>query len=176
VWDVGCSIEEIAMRQRALRMLCLTVSLLATGPAVAQEPSQEALTAARELVVVIKAGDQFKAVLPAIVQALKPAVVQGRAAIERDFDAIMTVLVEGMGARASELSEPLAGVYARNFTAAELRELIVFYRSPAGQKLVDRTPVLAQQSMAVGQQFATRLMEDLKGRVTEELRKRGHPL
>jgi uncharacterized protein len=162
------------MRTRALKLAYLVVWLLMPGAAHAQAPSPEALAAARELVVVMRAADQVKAVLPAVMQSLKPAIVQGRPQIERDYDAVMPMLLESMNARFGELAELLARVYAQNFTVAEMKDLIAFYRSPTGQKLLARTPAITQQSMAAGQQFAVKLFDDLKGRVIEELRNKGH--
>src|ERR1700757_2293078 len=64
------------------------------APAWAQTPAPppaENLAAARELVGVMKATDQFKAVLPTIMQGIKPSIVQGRPEVERDYDTIMPV-------------------------------------------------------------------------------------
>ena len=108
-------------------------------------------------------------------QSLRPAIVQGRSPqFERDFDAIVQVMIDGMSSRFDEMGELIAGIYAQNFAVAELREVIALYRGPTGQKLLEKTPAIAQQSMAVGQQFASKLVDDLKGRIIDELRKRGH--
>jgi hypothetical protein len=56
----------------------LAVTLLCGGPAVSQTPSSDAMAAARELVVTMRGADQFTAVLPMIMQQLRPAIVQGR--------------------------------------------------------------------------------------------------
>ena len=57
----------------------------------------------------------------------------------------------------------MAALYARNFTPDEIRDLVVFYRSPTGQKLIDRMPIVAKESMEIGH---------LQTRIAEELRKR----
>jgi hypothetical protein len=164
------------MRRNFIAIVCFAAALPACMPARAQQPSAEAVAAARELVTTSRAGDQFKAILPILMQHLKPAVVQGRPQVERDFDVIMPMLIQGMTSRLDELTDAMANIYAQNFTVAEMRQLIQFYRSPIGQKLLEKTPAVAQQSMAVGQQFAARLVEDMKGRMIEELRKRGHKI
>jgi hypothetical protein len=60
--------------------------------------------------------------MPALMQSFKPAIVQNRPQVERDYDAIVPLMLEGMNARLNELNEQIAAVYARNFTADELRE------------------------------------------------------
>jgi uncharacterized protein len=49
-----------------------------------------------------------------------------------------------------EVKPKLAKLYADTFTEAELREIIAFYETPAGQKAVAKLPVLTQ----VGGQIA----------------------
>jgi hypothetical protein len=52
----------------------------------------------RELIAAVKATDQFKALLP-IMQGLKPAIVQGRPGVEKDFDTLMPVILDGASQR-----------------------------------------------------------------------------
>jgi hypothetical protein len=68
----------------------------------------------------------------------------------------------------------IALIYARNFTADELRQLTAFYRGPIGQKFLEKMPQIAQESMAMGQKFGQELAGNLRDRIIEELRKRGH--
>jgi hypothetical protein len=153
-----------------------SILLLSIGTSQAQTPSAEAVTAARALVTTMRLSDQYKALLPAILLGLKPAVAQDRPEIERDYDAIMPMLADAFAPYYSAMVDDIATVYANNFTAAELREIEAFYRQPIGQKLLEKTPVLAQQSMQVGQDVSRKAAEDLKGRLTEALRQKGHKL
>src|SRR6476469_4377916 len=82
-----------------MRAVCVTICLLAAGPAGAQSPSPDTLAAARELIVTMRAADYFKTIMPAIVQQLKPAIVQNRPQVERDYDAIMPLMLDSMNAR-----------------------------------------------------------------------------
>ena len=100
----------------------LAATLLYGGPAAAQTPPPDALAAAKELIVTMRAADQLKNLFPVIMQQLKPAIVQGRPQVEKDYDAIMPALVDGMLARSGELVDLMADVYARNFTAGEIRQ------------------------------------------------------
>lgn len=153
---------------------CLVACLSATVPARAQTPSPDAMAAANELIVTMRSADFFKTIMPALMQGLKPAIVQNRPQVERDYDAIVPQLLEGMNARLNEVMEQIAAVYARNFTADELREAVAFYRGPTGQKFVQKMPAITQESMAVGQRFGQSIASELRGRMIEELRKRGH--
>lgn len=157
-------------------VVALAVTLLAIAPSRADSPSPETLAAARELVAAIKATDNFKAILPTLIQTMKPAIVQGRPAVEKDYDAIMPMMMDIATSRLSDVAELMAQVYARNFTVSELHDLQAFYRTPTGQKLTQMTPVIAQQSMLVGQQWGKSIAGELRARITDELRKRGHDI
>jgi hypothetical protein len=159
-----------------IRVACLTLVLLAANSACAQSPapSPEAMAAARELLVTMRAADNFKAIMPAIMSSLKPAIVQNRPQVERDYDALVPVLLEGMDARLNEMIDQVAALYARTFTTEELREVVAFYRGPTGQKFVQRMPLIMQESMLIGQRFGQSVSTEIRDRMIEELRKRGH--
>jgi hypothetical protein len=150
------------------------VVVLSAGPAAPQSPSVDAMAAARDLVAASRSTDQIKALLPLIVQQIKPLVVQNRPEVERDFDQLMPLMLEMMNSQLGAFTEALTQIYARNFTADELRQVQAFYHTPVGQKLLDRMPAIAQESMALGQKVGQAIAGELKGRVIEELRKRGH--
>jgi hypothetical protein len=148
--------------------------LLAVAPAPAPAQSPEALAAAKDLMTTMRSADQFKSIMPSLMKALKPAVAQNRPEVERDFDALVPVLLEAMNARVGEILDKVAAVYARNFTVAELNEVAAFYRGPTGQKFVQKLPSVMQESMAVGQQFGQQIAAELQQRMIQELRKKGH--
>jgi uncharacterized protein len=147
--------------------------LRAQAPSTAAPPPAENLAAARELVATMRATDQFKALLPTIVEGMKPAVVQGRPQVAKDFDAIMPIIVNAATQRLNQLAEMLAVVYARNFSVDEIHDLIAFYKTPTGEKLLQRQGVIARESMAAGQQFGQELVQDIRQQISDELKKRG---
>jgi uncharacterized protein len=157
----------------------LAITFIFGGPAAAQTPSPDAVAAARELVVVMRAAEQFKTILPLIMRQLKPAIVQGRPEVERDFDAMIPVLSEIMSTQNEQIAklvDDIAMIYARNFTVDEMRRVTAFYREPVGQKFLDKMPVITQESMAAGQEFGRAIALELQKRMVEELRKRGHKI
>ncbi len=160
----------------SLRVVALAFLLLfQAGSAGAQgQRTAEAMSAANELIVTMRATERFKTALPLILQALKPAIVQGRPEVERDYELVAKQVLDDATDMFGELAELLAGIYASNFTTSELRELTAFYRSPIGQRLADRHPAITQQSMVAGQAWGQRLGERTAPKIIEELRKKGH--
>jgi hypothetical protein len=151
---------------------CLVVTLMSAAPAPAQSP--DGVAAAKELMEVMHATDNVKVMIPSLMQALKPALVQGRPEVARDFDVLMPMMIQAMSSRMDEMLDQIAGVYARKFSVAEMREIIAFYRAPTGQKVVRELPAVFQESMAIGQQWGQKLGAELQQRMIEELRKKGH--
>ena len=75
-------------------LLALVTICLTPVPARAETPSPESIASAKELVVTIKLGEQFTNLMPTIMTTLKPAIVQGRANVERDYDAMIPMLLQ----------------------------------------------------------------------------------
>ncbi len=154
----------------------LVLALLLIAPVRAQSPDAGSEAAAKELVTIIKVGDQFKTLLPIIFKQLKPAIAQNRPDVERDYDALVPVLQDKMMARITDLEGSIVSVYATNFSAAELHDLLVFYKTPTGQKLLEKTPLIAQQTMAAGRKFGEIAGAEAQQEMVDELRKKGHSL
>jgi uncharacterized protein len=110
----------------------------------------------------MKPAEQFKAIMPVLIQNMKQAIVQGRPEVEKQYDAMMPAFNESAQKRVNELTETLATIYASNFTADELQDLAAFYRTPTGQKFLARQAAIAQQSMAAGQQLGRAVMSDVQ--------------
>lgn len=166
------------MLQRFLIVACLLLlSVSVFAPAArAQTPPSDAMTAARSLVTTMRLADQYKVLLPAILLSLKPALTQDRPEIERDYDAMMPMIADAFAPYYTSMVDGIAAIYATNFTAAELRDIEAFYRQPTGQKMLEKMPVISQQALAVGQEIGRKAAEDLKARLTEALRQKGHKL
>jgi hypothetical protein len=157
-------------------MIAGSVLLFSIGVARAQTPSPDAMAAARELVTTLKLSDQYKALLPVILLGLKPTLTQDRPEIERDYDAMMSTIVDAYTPYYNAMVDGIATVYANSFSVDELRQIEAFYRQPVGQKYLEKSPSILQQSVQIGQDTGRRATEALRARLTELLRQKGHKL
>jgi len=153
------------MRRLSIAVFAIA-AFLAVNPAQAQTaqttPPAENMTAARELIQASHATDQFKAILPTLIQGLKTAVVQNRPEIEKQYDAMMPIFSQKAQQRLGELTDVIATIYANNFTVDELHQITAFYQSEAGQKYLSRQQAILQQSMAAGRQFGQEVAKDVQ--------------
>jgi hypothetical protein len=154
----------------AVLLSCLAV------PAPAEMPSPEALAKARSLVVTMRLADQYRALLPVILLSLKPVVAQDRPEIERDYDSMSAMVADAYAPFYNQMVEQAAALYAANFTVDELRQLDSFYHLPVGQKLLGKSQALAQQTTEIGQDISRKATEELRARLTDALRQKGHRL
>ena len=63
-------------------------------------------------------------------------------------------------------------IYARRFSAEEVKELIKFYESPAGRKMVKTLPLIREEAFVIGFERGQKLGQ----RIRERLRARGYPI
>jgi hypothetical protein len=150
--------------------------LISIGAASAQTPSPEAMKAARELVTTLKITDQYKALLPAILLGIKRTVTQDRPEIERDYEAMGSALADVYTPYYNTMVDSIATVYANAFSVAELRQIEAFYRQPVGQKFLEKSPAFQEQAAQIGEDNGRKAKEDLRTRLTQLLREKGHKL
>jgi hypothetical protein len=65
-----------------------------------------------------------------------------------------------------ELQKQLIPVYLKSFTPEEVKQLIAFYTSPLGKKLVGGTTQVSKESMKVAQPWAMSLTQKLQAYLT----------
>jgi len=64
-------------------------------------------------------------------------------------------------------------LYHKYFTASEVKEMIVFYASPLGQKTIKVMPALFQDSLKLGQIWGESVAPQVEKRIRENLMKKG---
>lgn len=67
-----------------------------------------------------------------------------------------------------EQFEPMmVNIYNKHFTEEEITDMLEFYRSETGQSILNKMPVVMQESMVTSQAMAQRLMPEIQA-LTEE--------
>lgn len=61
----------------------------------------------------------------------------------------------------SDLEPAMVKIYQDNFTQEDINGLIAFYKSPVGQKTIEKMPVVMQQSMTAGKEAMMKVMPEL---------------
>jgi len=145
------------------------------GPAYG-EPSAEAISAARELLSATGVARQFEAMIPMFSEQIAKIYIQQQPQHEKTIREVFTALAERMASRKSELIEEVVAVYARSFSATDLKELATFFASGAGQRFVEMQPQLLPETMRIGQRWGDRIGREIEIEMRQELRRKGVPL
>src|SRR5687767_4822567 len=130
---------------RHLRVLAVLLLVPAWRAVAQQDGAVEAEKAAqiREILAVTHAADQ-------VVTALETMVPAQRAANPRVPAVFWDRFLAQARSRRSEFVDSLVPLYARSFDMADLRAMLDLYKSPFGQRLLERQPTLMQESMVLG--------------------------
>ncbi len=149
-------------------VLLATAMLLTAGAAVRPGRAQTVFLADTTKVAIIRqllaktgAVDQALAMMEANVQAQ-------RAANPRIPAVFWDRFVEQARARRGELAELMTTAYVSYFTAEDLRQLLAFYDSPIGAKLLSVQPELTRQSLAAGQRWGSLIGADVARKLAAE--------
>lgn len=153
---------------------------LAAGAAFAQQPAATptpaAIAVARELLALKHADGMFNAAVPGMVQRTKDAMLQNNLNYQKDLNEVAVSIAQSQNGREREIGQLMAQIYASDFTEQELKDLVVFYKTPLGQKLLKQEPLAIQASIAAMNQWAQKFGEEVDGMFRVEMRKRGKPL
>jgi hypothetical protein len=133
----------------------LTILLLLSGAceqARAEDSSSpESLKAANELVSIMSP-DMMEQLTAGLTAAFWPLVQQQASAGKIDDATVAKLHGEFERLQLAFATDTLKGasaIYARHFTVAELRQLIAFYRTPIGAKVLHEMPQVMAESAAL---------------------------
>jgi hypothetical protein len=135
--------------------------------------SPAAIAAAKEILAMKNASAMYAAAVPNLVEQTKNALLQSNLNYQKDLNEVAIIVAKTLAGREKEIGEGMAQVYANEFTEQELKDLVTFYKSPLGQKLLSSEPRAIQFSMSYMNQWAQQFAEVINGQFRAEMKKRG---
>lgn len=158
------------------RRLIMALALLfpLALPAQAQAPDREAVAEAEKLFDVMRMDNTMKAIMPLIIQQLSQLMVSQNPAVKDDLEKLTPALMQVFTESLPVFKAEMAKVYARKFTAADMKQLSTFMSTAVGQKFVAEQGALAQEGMAIGQKWGQMVAPKAIDVLRQELRKKGH--
>jgi hypothetical protein len=148
----------------------------AASPQPLKQASPAALAAAREILTLKNAAAMYQAAVPNIVEQTKNALVQSNLNYQKDLGEVAVIVAKNLAGREKEIGEGMAQVYANEFSEQELKDLVTFYKSPLGQKLLSTEPRAIQFSMSYMNQWAMVFAGVVNEAFREEMKKRNKPI
>jgi uncharacterized protein len=162
-----------------------TIALAAIGlarPATSQgvaPPPQVApaqLALAKQIVDIKGVKTMFAPLVRGVVQKTKDTVMQTNFMWAKDLNEIAVQIEKEYQPRGEEILDATARFYASHFTEAELKQILAFYQSPVGKKMLVDEPRALDESMAYAGSWGDNLSIDVMNKLRAEMKKRGHDM
>jgi hypothetical protein len=155
-----------------------------SAPAMAQQPpastqaapSAAAIGYAKEILALKNAAAMYASAVPNVIQRTKDLLIQTNLNFQKDLNEIAPTIAKAQNGREREIGDLMARVYAADFTEQELKDLVVFYKTPLGQKLLTQEPKAIQNSLNAINQWAQSFAEQVDKMFRDEMKKRGKDL
>ncbi|MCC6889678.1 MAG: DUF2059 domain-containing protein [Hyphomicrobiales bacterium] len=169
---------------RATGIVVLALMLIAGGEGVRAEPkakvppepSASAIKIAREILDLKNSGYLFQPMVPGVIERVRTLFLQTSPTLRKDIDDVTATLQKVFAPRYNELMNDIAWVYASRFSEGELKEIVTFYRTPTGRKLIQAEPQVFDDAMNGLKVWQEKFAEEVIARFRAEMKKRGHDL
>lgn len=157
-------------------LACIGIAKPVQAQAPAPQPSAASILLAKQIIEIKGVNKLFDPLVRGVVEKVKDQFMQTNFMWANDLNAVAAQLEKEYAPRKDELVDESARIYASHFTEAELRQILTFYQSPLGHKMVDEEPKALDESMANAGNFGDKLSEEVIDKFRAEMKKRGHDL
>ncbi len=149
------------LRRFSLAAGVAAVVVSSFGQAMAQEPTESHLAAARDVIAAVGATDAYDAILPAAAQALKSEMINKDPNLQDIIIATVDESTLTLASRRRDLELEAARAYAKIFTEEELKTIAAFYQSPVGLKFKSEAPFAVREVTKAAQIWQNGVARDL---------------
>ena len=139
-----------------------------------QQPSAAAVTLATQLLELKGGIGAYDPAIDGVVIHHKGVLLQVNPNLAKDINDVEQLVRKEGAARREELHKEIALGYASAFTEQELKDMIAFYKTPLGKKMIEQEPKAGEQSTKRAQIWIDKYAETVIARMRAEMRKRGH--
>src|SRR4029079_14427109 len=131
------------------------------------------MAAAREILQMQNAEAMYANAVPNIVAQTKDQLLSTNLNLQKDLNEVDIIVAQKLAGKEKEIGEGMAQIYCNEFPEQELKDLVTFYKSPLGKKLLTSEPRAIQFSMSYMNGWAQNFGETVNGEFRAEMRKRG---
>ena len=156
----------ISTSKSALFALLIAGSAAFAPMANAQDASPSHLSAARKALTATKATDSFDSILLNTSANLKNNLTSNNPNLADQISIIVDEEAIVLAARRGDLEQEAARLFSNAFSEEELNTISTFFASPAGQKYLENTPILARELGKAARVWAAGIARDLNAKVT----------
>jgi hypothetical protein len=160
-----------------VRAVVVAVSVLGVATAAsAEDPSPNAVAIAKEIIEIKGGTELYTPVVPALIEQAKGLFLQTNPTLQAPLNEVAAKLRKEFEPESAEMVNDAAKIYAAAFTEEELKQVLAFYKSPLGRKIIEEEPRILEKSRQNVQQMAERLSDKVISRMRVEMKKMGHDI
>ena len=130
-------------------MIVISSLAVAGHSAVAQELSEDHITAARTAIAALGSTDQFDGIIPGAAEQLKINLIRANADLQQVISDTVDEEALKIVPRRADLEKEAAQIYAKAFTKEELVAIANFYSSEPGKKLIEKLGATVMEGAAI---------------------------
>ena len=154
-------------------LVCACLGALA---AHAQQPSAATVALARQVIAIKGANSMTDPLARGVIESVKNSFVPTNPNLTRELNDVALALHKELDGKSNEVLEEMAQAYAARFTEQELKDLLVFYKTPLGQKFIKEEPAALEDGLKRAQRWADAFADTVMSRMRGEMQKKGHQL
>ena len=140
------------------------------------QPSAAAVALGREVVEAKGALNMFDSVIVGVIEYHKGVLLQSNPNLQKDLNDVAARLSTEFAPRRANVQAEIARAYANRFTEQELKEILAFYKTPLGKKLIVEEPKGVDDATKRVDEWANKFAEEVLVRIRAEMKKKGHNL
>jgi hypothetical protein len=140
------------------------------------EPSKAAVALARDVLTAKGATGTFDPVVRGVIESVKNALLPTNPNLSRELNEVTAQLHREYEGKRGEIVDAVATAYARHFSEQELKDMLLFYKTPLGQKIVREEPGAIQDGFKSASDWSDAFANTVMTRVRSEMQKKGHEL
>jgi hypothetical protein len=142
-----------------------------------QQPSPAAIAAAREVIMAKGVSSVVEPVARGVIESAKNTFIPTNPGLTRELTDVAAMLHKELDAKSSsEIMDEIARSFATRFTEQELKDLLAFYKTPLGQKVIKEEQLAIDDGLKRAEQWTQAYSETVMSRMRGEMKKKGHPL
>ena len=163
---------------RCAGILMLASACLGGNAAWAQqpEPTKAAVALARDVLTAKGANATFDPVVRGVIESVKNSFLPTNPGLSRELNEVTAQLQREYDSKRGEIMDTVATAYARHFSEQELKDMLLFFKTPLGQKIAREEPGAIQEGFKSASDWSNAFAGTVMTRVRSEMQKKGHEL
>ena len=158
---------------RTLSAAAVTCLVFAANAQAQQEPSAAAVALAAQIIELKGGTTAFDPAIDGVFAHHKGIFLQMNPSVSKAMDEIERSMSSERAARLQELHTEMARGYASKFTEQDLKDLVAFYKSPLGKKIIELEPQAGEEVAKRVQIWIDKYADAVSNKMRAELKKKG---